>query len=345
MAEDLTSGVLRDVSRSFYLTIRVLPQAMREPVGLAYLLARASDTLADSAHAPAAQRMEWLRQFEKVIAGEESAAFSPEAETDHPGERVLLERLPECVARQRALAPADREAVRQVLHHIIAGQTLDVERFGQSNPPNPPLERSDASRCIPRAGALPDAVALERYTYLVAGCVGEFWTETAFRHVRDYSRSDPAELRRLGVEFGQGLQLVNILRDLREDLQNHRCYLPADALAAAGLSPAEALRQPERAGPVVEQWLARAEGLLASGAEYVGAVRPRRLRLAVFLPWYLGVKTLALLRKCPALTTTKRVKVSRADVRRALWLGMRCSLSDQTFQRIKAELSPRASAR
>ena len=46
-SSDLTGDLLRGVSRSFYLSLRILPAALREPIGLAYLLARAADTVAD----------------------------------------------------------------------------------------------------------------------------------------------------------------------------------------------------------------------------------------------------------------------------------------------------------
>ena len=45
---NLLEGLLKGVSRSFYLTLRVLPANLRQPVGLAYLLARAADTIADT---------------------------------------------------------------------------------------------------------------------------------------------------------------------------------------------------------------------------------------------------------------------------------------------------------
>ena len=45
---ELLTATLKDVSRSFYLTLRVLPARIRTPIGLAYLLARTSDTVADT---------------------------------------------------------------------------------------------------------------------------------------------------------------------------------------------------------------------------------------------------------------------------------------------------------
>src|SRR3989442_2036157 len=48
MADDLLGDLLRQVSRSFYLSLAILPRPLREPIGLAYLLARAADTVADT---------------------------------------------------------------------------------------------------------------------------------------------------------------------------------------------------------------------------------------------------------------------------------------------------------
>src|SRR5438876_11928465 len=48
MADDLLGDLLRQVSRSFYLSLAILPRPLREPIGLAYLLARAAATVADT---------------------------------------------------------------------------------------------------------------------------------------------------------------------------------------------------------------------------------------------------------------------------------------------------------
>src|SRR3989442_1137444 len=57
---DLGGALLASVSRSFYLSIKALPRDVRAPIGLAYLLARATDTIADSANASAAVRLKHL---------------------------------------------------------------------------------------------------------------------------------------------------------------------------------------------------------------------------------------------------------------------------------------------
>ena len=68
-AHELEGDVLKGVSRSFYLSLRFLPAPMRGPAGIAYLLARASDTIADSATIPAAERIAFLDLHARQIDG------------------------------------------------------------------------------------------------------------------------------------------------------------------------------------------------------------------------------------------------------------------------------------
>ena len=66
----ILKSVLKGVSRSFYLTMRVLPKNLREPIGLAYLLARAADTIADRKHSGLrGSRLEGLLTLRAQVAG------------------------------------------------------------------------------------------------------------------------------------------------------------------------------------------------------------------------------------------------------------------------------------
>ena len=164
-------AILKSVSRSFYLTIRFLPRPLREPVSLAYLLARATDTIADTREIPAATRLTTLLAFARVIAGEMDfdaiaeplRAFAKQQSDPH--ERALIENVRDCINRLEQLEPADRDDIRAVLKTIVTGQELDLRRFGD------PASVS----------SLQTAAELDEYTYLVAGCVGEFWTKLGFR--------------------------------------------------------------------------------------------------------------------------------------------------------------------
>src|SRR5207245_8995081 len=69
MSGDLLGNLLRQVSRSFYLSLAVLPRPLREPIGLAYLLARAADTVADTGLIRRADRLDHLETLRRACAG------------------------------------------------------------------------------------------------------------------------------------------------------------------------------------------------------------------------------------------------------------------------------------
>lgn len=298
--------VLAAVSRSFYLTIRALPPVLREPVGLAYLLARASDTVADSAEAPASERLETLREMGEALHGRSPVPdFTPFAPgVPDPSERALLEQAGTLWKLLEVASPEDRGEIVGVMDEILRGQRLDLTRFASGS----------------GVTALATAEELEDYTYSVAGCVGEFWTRICTRHLPRYApATHPEVLCQWGASFGKGLQLVNILRDAPADLASGRCYLPAAELA--GHAPEDLRGAPELARPVCDRWMRRAHEHLDDGLRYLEAIRPWRLRWACFLPWALGVRTLRLMERARPLETAYRVKVPRKEVRRLLFLG------------------------
>lgn len=304
----LQGPVLRSVSRSFYLSLRILPKPLRDPLSLAYLLARATDTIADTPEPSAELRAKALRDLAAAIQGRTVGeiisrlrdSFAP-LQSDE-AERTLIQQLPALLDWFDELAAADRAEVRNVLEKINRGQTLDLERFGSST----------------SIQALSTAADLDEYTYLVAGCVGEFWTRLCFAHVRNFSERPEPEMRELGVQYGQGLQLINILRDAGDDLRNGRCYLPANELQSLGVAPEEILGNAARVESILQKWREKAERGVGAGIEYACAIRNRRIRFATALPALIGARTLALLRDAGAEVFARRVKVPRAEVRKMI---------------------------
>ena len=299
---ELGGEVLAAVSRSFYLTIRFLPHELREPITLAYLLARTSDTIADEAAAPVSLRLEHLDIFRESLTEiadrHRLDRLTHEIIPKHTGERMLLGKVQQCLLWLDQLSAPDKAEIVAVLQKIIGGQALDLKRFGD------PAHLS----------ALRTAAELDEYTYLVAGCVGEFWTRLSFQHLASYSGSSLDEMTRLGINFGKGLQLVNVMRDLPSDLRAGRCYLPATELEALGLTPASLLASPTLARSIFFGWLEKARSHLDDGFHYIRRVTNARVRFACTLPWHLGMKTLAMLEAHPSLETAHRVKATRFDV-------------------------------
>lgn len=300
--------ILRSVSRSFYLSIRALPKPLRQPVGLAYLLARTTDTIADTAEVNAGVRSESLRILIDAIQGAtppgaiEGLRNSIAPLQKNAAERALLEALPRCLEWLEQINAPDQSDIRQVLEKINRGQALDVARF------------SDAVEIR----ALATAAELDQYTYLVAGCVGEFWARLGFRHLPRFAELSEDRMIELGARYGKGLQLINILRDAGADLRAGRCYLPADELGQCGIDPTNVLRELERVEPVFRKWLDAAANGIAAGIDYTCAIKSRRVRLATALPALIGARTLALLRDAGASALMHKVKVPRREVRRII---------------------------
>lgn len=316
----LLTQLLSEVSRSFYLTLRILPGAIRPQIGLAYLLARTADTVADTELVPVDRRLRALESFRERILGETRSALdlgelAKAAGNDHaagpglPSERVLLQRAEEACGLLTSLEAGDQARIREVLDIIVGGQMLDLRRFGNASEE--------------RIVALGTDEELDDYTYRVAGCVGEFWTRMCRTHVFPHAALDVERLLARGIRFGKGLQLVNILRDLPADLRLGRCYLPAQRLAELGLSPA-ALLDPANEGkvrPLYNSWLDRAQDHLHEGWEYACSLpwRCARVRLACAWPALIGARTLGYLRAGSILDPGRRIKVSRPEVKRILW--------------------------
>src|SRR5579862_1076509 len=297
--DELGGELLASVSRSFYLSIRFLPAALRPPITLAYLLARTSDTIADETNAPVPVRLKHLRAFRDALETGAPLEGLREIAPAHAGERLLIGKAGRCLEWLAACDPADRSEIRSVLQKIIRGQTLDLERFGDSTHP----------------ASLQTAAQLDEYTYLVAGCVGEFWTRLCFLHDADYSRRGIAEMCALGINFGKGLQLVNILRDMPADKKAGRCYLPQEL-------------------PAREHWLGVARGHLDDALLYIENVADVRVRFACILPWHLGMRTLALLVREGA--SDRRVKVCRAEVYAAMVLAFFAAFSNPLLRGMRS---------
>ena len=304
--------LLKAVSRSFYLSLRFLPTVLRQELSGAYLLARASDTIADTAKVSAETRLALLQQFHHC-ATSTNTPFYDAVELVHasanladrvesPSEAQLLRSLGQLFHWTATLPPEIRCQISRVLEAILRGQMLDLQRFGTGK----------------QVRALSSAADLEDYTYLVAGCVGEFWTEMIALKLPGHLRITVEEMRLLGRRFGQGLQLVNILRDLSGDLASGRCYLPLNELKAAGFDGDFQRWQAQTSSLLAVRchWLDIARQHLNCAHRYGDCLHSWRLKFTARLPHALALETLNLVAQSPS-SLTARVKVPRC---RVYWL-------------------------
>ena len=309
MGDRRLTALVKPVSRSFYLSLAVLPSAVRPTIGLAYLLARAADTIADTRLIERGERIVNLQAlYDEIcspVSGRLEAIVRAAASQSLPAERRLIERLREIFDAYRELDAADRERVRKLLSTIVEGMVQDLRVF--------PGEDEG------KLAALETRADLDRYTYLVAGCVGEFWTEVHVAHRPRLRHWDPRAMSALGIRFGQGLQLTNVLRDVPRDLRHGRCYLPRQDLARLGLEPRDLLDPATGAAarPILLDLIGAALAHYEAGWQYTLAIpaAEARMRLACAWPLSIGLRTLDLLAHAPAwLDPDTTLKIPRRSV-------------------------------
>lgn len=295
---DLGNAVLKGVSRSFYLSIRLLPRLMREPISVGYLLARASDTIADTTNVPVKIKEECLEKFHLALKDEQVRATLIEtinarfvSRQENKKEKLLLQRLGDVFGWYDSVREWAWYAISDVMDPILEGQKWDVDYFS-----------------IRKEKQVKDEARLDKYCYQVAGCVGEFWGVVGWNAYHRFSKLEKGKLKELGINYGKGLQLVNILRDLPEDLENGRCYLPNIDI-----------KDEETIVEKTEKWRKQAREYLEAGMTYAKSLKQKRTKIATYLPAMIGLKTLDLLDEADWETWQKGVKITRKEVRRCVW--------------------------
>jgi len=212
--------LLQKTSRTFALTIPYLPPPTREEVSLAYLLFRVIDTFEDATGWSTDQRVGAIRDFVPLMQSPDPAQAHRFAErckadppVDHAGYRELLAEIPFVLSRLHALPQRSREILTAHVQRSADGMIAVVSRAG-------------ADRVV-RLHSIPE---LRDYCYIVAGIVGEMLTEL-FLLGRPHLASAADYLRARSKLFGEGLQLVNILKDVDVDASEGRVYFPAEQQA------------------------------------------------------------------------------------------------------------------
>ena len=157
-------------------------------------------------------------------------------------------------------------------------------------------------------------------------------------HLKDLARWSGEEMENLGVRFGKGLQLVNVLRDISKDLRIGRCYLPVkDPRALLDPRNFDAIR------PIYNRWLDIAVEHLGAGWQYTLKIPPSqaRLRLACIWPIWIGLMTVGRLRVQNPLDPVRRVKISRGEVygvmARSFLMCRSDSALDRHYQKLRAD--------
>ena len=317
--------LLKNTSRSLYLSVQALPQAVRPAFGTAYLLCRYADTIADTPVLPASRRLYWVERFPHLLQEQQPDTIAQltheiDAPTENPYETELIKHLPDCLTALNALDDDLRGMIMDVVYAVCEGMKTDLQFF--------PSEPSQGLR------AFDTPAELERYCRLMGGAPGLFWSRLIYHTAR--IEMPEKDFYALGQHIGDALQIVNILRDLPKDLRIGRCYFPRLDLEAFGLT-AQDLLHPEtspRFEPVKRKWIAWGLKNLKSGKVYfqqLPKTQPGQ-RAAVAWPILWTADTFWKVYQSPSLLDPrKRVKISRGVIYRTLLLTPFVLASNRLF--------------
>lgn len=285
-------SVLPSVSRTFALTIRLLPPGLEYPVTVAYLLCRVADTIEDTTVIGVEEKRRLLPLLRDCLDDREPPADVAPLRAvfaGHDGEEERLASQADVVLREfRRLPAAQRDAVRPWVQEMCAGMR---EFVGVTS--------------------LDSLADLDRYCYVVAGTVGHLLTDLFRLHNGRMSPDRAAALEALATSFGLGLQLTNIIKDVADDRRRGLSFIPRELYTAgAGVGP-----------DVLHRLVAKAKRHLRDALDYCTRL-PRadyRVRLFCLTSLYFAARTLRLAERRPRLLGSDgALKISRAAVYRTL---------------------------
>lgn len=296
--------ILPGVSRTFALTIPVLPGRLAEVVTNAYLLCRIADTIEDDPGLDERRKGVFHRRFLSAIkgredAGEFAAALAPLLSPQVlPDERDLVRNAAKVIRTTHGFTAKEREALTRCLTVMCTGM--------------PKFQRNRSLR------GLRDLTELGAYCYVVAGVVGEMLTDLFCIHCPELAKKR-VELRSLAVSFGQGLQMTNILKDIWDDRRGGRCWLPRSMFSdrRTQLERLEEFHRTHAFTAGMNSLIAVTHRHLQNALEYTCHIPAREAGIRRFCLWALGlaVMTLQKLHQNPQFTSGDQVKVSRLTVR------------------------------
>ncbi len=320
-----TETLLKNTSRSLYLSAQALPGAMRPAFSVAYLLCRYADTIADTHLLPATRRLYWIERFPQIIHTQnpqeaEQLAREITGGSENPYEEQLIKHLIPCLNLFNQIPPDQQPIIAEVVQAVCEGMRMDLQTF--------PTQ----SAAVPVALKTPEE--LEHYCRLMGGMPGLFWSKLIYHTQRV---TMPAEqFYELGKHVGDALQIVNILRDLPKDLAMGRCYFPQTDLQKAGLTPQDLhdSAQSTRFEPVKRKWVFWGLDRLASAKTYfrqLSRLHPGQ-RAAVAWPVLWTADTLyKVYREPDLLNLQKRVKISRNVIYTTMLLSPLILASNTAF--------------
>lgn len=307
---DFCVALLPSVSRTFALSITVLPASLRDTIRTAYLLCRVVDTVEDDARLSAETRTRLFDAFDALMGDDRAdprrfERMALDADLGDGHDRQLCLGAGHVFRAFRARSASHRAAVRPHVEEMSRG----MRRYTREADEDGKLRLADMDE-------------LERYCHYVAGTVGKLLTALFELEVPDLSAEARAGVRARAISFGLALQMVNIVKDVAEDLTRGDCYLPQSLAEKRGLALENILEPQHRetGREVIAEVCAHARRHLRRAEEYTKlwpVPQGEQVRMFCAVPLTLALATLHEVERGPdTLLSGRTPKVSRETVTR-----------------------------
>jgi phytoene synthase len=238
--------VARTAAKNFYYGFMVLPGRKRNALSAVYAFMRHADDICDDPGMTTAERRaklhDWLEGYHRVAAGEP---------TDDPVFLALYD------SQRRFGIPIE------LLDLLVQGTGMDLDHPGTELPGT---AESGAGEQPALPGTQP-VVAYQTFTELYDYCY-HVASVVGLVCIRIFGYRDP-DAEPLAENVGVAFQLTNILRDIKEDAQMGRIYLPQEDLDRYGITAEELASGAgmERLRPLLEMEARRARDYYASNEQ------------------------------------------------------------------------------
>jgi len=297
--------ILPAVSRTFAVSIRLLPGPLRDAVGTAYLLCRIADTVEDAPELAAELKASLLDDLAECFNDPAAVVRFIERSTTVTGDdgHLRLIRNADLVFESYAKLP---DATRRHIRHWVEEMIGGMRKFVLVYPHGIRIQSLDEYK---------------EYCYYVAGTVGYLLTDLWHEHAPSIGRRRYEALRHRSRAFAEALQTVNILKDVARDAEyENSIYIPEQLLRDVGSGHATILShdRAEQNHAALGQLIQLAWHDLDQATAYLLEI-PRRapeIRLFCALPLLFAYATLRDLTRTPgAIIRREVVKISRAEVK------------------------------
>ena len=338
--------MLPQVSRTFNLAIKFLPERLGRPVGLAYLLCRIADTFEDSAvldpsdrqvmlgkyaellDTPGSYNLTLMREIQAAFAGAKANENSATSSfPDHIPSVNLVENLDKVLIAVDSMPESFRNHIFPRLQEMSLGMAHYTTL--------PSGNQADVK-------FLSDENDWDNYCYYVAGTVSHMLTDIFSDYV-GFSDSTRERLHPLGRSFGLGLQKVNILKDAVIDTSRGVCFLPRTVIDRYNISFGQRSLTDLRGDikGLVLDVVDSSRRHFEDSLEYISIIPKKHYGLRMFLivPVMLAAATLRLISEYPHKLVDKGdLKLARGEVwslvRKAFFLRFSNRLLNYSFGRL-----------